>query len=84
MAEVEERFEAAVGVIQGLPKDGSFQPSNEMKLKFYAFYKQARDGPCVGARPSFWDVVARWANIFSNTFPPPAELSTMPGLILVK
>jgi len=69
---VEERFEAAVGVIQGLPKDGSFQPSNEMKLKFYAFYKQARDGPCVGARPSFWDVVARakhdaWAHLGQMT-----------------
>jgi len=59
MAELDAKFEAAVGVIQGLPKDGSFQPSNEMKLKFYGFYKQAREGPCNGARPSFWDVVAR-------------------------
>ena len=57
--ELDAKFEAAVGVIQGLPKDGSFQPSNEMKLKFYAFYKQAREGPCMGPRPSFWDVVAR-------------------------
>ena len=82
MAEVEERFEAAVGVIQGLPRDGSFQPSNEMKLKFYAFYKQAREGPCVGTRPGFWDVVARWANPRSHVSTP-AELSTMPGPILV-
>ena len=59
MAELDAKFEAAVGVIQGLPKDGSFQPSNEMKLKFYGFYKQAREGPCIGTRPSFWDVVAR-------------------------
>ena len=59
MAELDAKFEAAVGVIQGLPKDGSFQPSDEMKLKFYGFYKQAREGPCNGARPSFWDVVAR-------------------------
>ena len=59
MAELDAKFEAAVGVIQGLPKDGSFQPSNEMKLKFYGFYKQAREGVCTGARPSFWDVVAR-------------------------
>ena len=59
MAELDAKFEAAVGVIQGLPKDGSFQPSNEMKLKFYGFYKQAREGVCTGARPGFWDVVAR-------------------------
>ena len=59
MVELDAKFEAAVGVIQGLPKDGSFQPSNEMKLKFYGFYKQAREGPCTGARPGFWDVVAR-------------------------
>ena len=50
MAELDAKFEAAVGVIQGLPKDGSFQPSNEMKLKFYGFYKQAREGPCIRAR----------------------------------
>jgi len=65
---VDERFEAAVRVIQGLPRDGSYQPSNDMKLKFYAFYKQAREGPCIGPRPGFWDVVARakheaWAKL---------------------
>ncbi|XP_066441235.1 acyl-CoA-binding domain-containing protein 5-like [Eleutherodactylus coqui] len=54
------RFEAAVSVIQSLPKNGSFQPSNEMMLKFYSFYKQATLGPCNIQRPGFWDPVGRY------------------------
>ena len=30
--DLEKKFNAAVGVIQNLPKDGSFQTSNEMKV----------------------------------------------------
>uniref|UniRef100_A0A8C3TK58 Acyl-CoA-binding domain-containing protein 5 n=1 Tax=Catharus ustulatus TaxID=91951 RepID=A0A8C3TK58_CATUS len=55
------RFEAAVKVIQSLPKNGSFQPTNEMMLKFYSFYKQATQGPCNIPRPGFWDpIVLQW------------------------
>ncbi|KAM8967362.1 acyl-CoA-binding domain-containing protein 5 isoform 2-T2 [Pelodytes ibericus] len=54
------RFEAAVSVIQSLPKNGSFQPSNEMMLKFYSFYKQATQGPCNVPKPAFWDPVGRY------------------------
>ncbi|XP_053322918.1 acyl-CoA-binding domain-containing protein 5 isoform X2 [Spea bombifrons] len=54
------RFEAAVSVIQSLPKNGSFQPSNEMMLKFYSFYKQATQGPCNIPKPAFWDPVGRY------------------------
>ncbi|XP_030055140.1 acyl-CoA-binding domain-containing protein 5 isoform X2 [Microcaecilia unicolor] len=54
------RFEAAVKVIQSLPKNGSFQPSNEMMLKFYSFYKQATQGPCNVSRPGFWDPIGRY------------------------
>uniref|UniRef100_A0A8C5Q0Q1 Acyl-CoA-binding domain-containing protein 5 n=1 Tax=Leptobrachium leishanense TaxID=445787 RepID=A0A8C5Q0Q1_9ANUR len=54
------RFEAAVSVIQSLPKNGSFQPSNEMMLKFYSFYKQATLGPCNVSKPGFWDPVGRY------------------------
>lgn len=66
----QEKFKAAVNVIQSLPKDGSFQPSNEMKLKFYGHYKQATQGPCSQARPGFWDVIGRakhdaWASLGS-------------------
>ncbi|CAG0907042.1 unnamed protein product, partial [Cyprideis torosa] len=61
-------FEAAVRVIQTLPKEGPFTPSNETKLKFYAFFKQATEGPCTKSRPSLWDVVNRakhdaWAKL---------------------
>ncbi|XP_053118451.1 acyl-CoA-binding domain-containing protein 5 isoform X4 [Hemicordylus capensis] len=56
----ETRFEAAVKVIQSLPKNGSFQPTNEMMLKFYSFYKQATQGPCNIPRPGFWDPIGRY------------------------
>ncbi|XP_075408662.1 acyl-CoA-binding domain-containing protein 5 isoform X2 [Tenrec ecaudatus] len=56
----ETRFEAAVKVIQSLPQNGSFQPTNEMMLKFYSFYKQATEGPCKLSRPGFWDPIGRY------------------------
>ncbi|XP_010902024.2 acyl-CoA-binding domain-containing protein 5A isoform X2 [Esox lucius] len=55
----ELRFDAAVKVIQSLPPDGSFQPSNDMMLKFYSYYKQATLGPCNIPRPGFWDPVGK-------------------------
>jgi acyl-CoA-binding protein len=30
-----------------------------MMKEFYAYYKQATEGPCTIARPGFWDVVGR-------------------------
>uniref|UniRef100_A0A8C8DUL1 Acyl-CoA-binding domain-containing protein 5 n=1 Tax=Oryzias sinensis TaxID=183150 RepID=A0A8C8DUL1_9TELE len=59
---VRRRFEAAVKVIKSLPPDGPFQPSNDMMLKFYSYYKQATLGPCNIPRPGFWDAVgkAKW------------------------
>ncbi|XP_041824198.1 acyl-CoA-binding domain-containing protein 5A [Melanotaenia boesemani] len=56
------RFEAAVKVIKSLPPDGPFQPSNDMMLKFYSYYKQATIGTCNIPRPGFWDAVgkAKW------------------------
>ncbi|XP_059183191.1 acyl-CoA-binding domain-containing protein 5A [Centropristis striata] len=56
------RFEAAVKVIKSLPPDGPFQPSNDMMLKFYSYYKQATVGVCDIPRPGFWDAVgkAKW------------------------
>ncbi|XP_016406612.1 acyl-CoA-binding domain-containing protein 5A-like isoform X4 [Sinocyclocheilus rhinocerous] len=58
----EQRFNAAVRVIQNLPSNGSFQPSNDMMLKFYSYYKQATQGPCNIPRPGFWDPIgkAKW------------------------
>ncbi|TMS08995.1 Acyl-CoA-binding domain-containing protein 5A [Larimichthys crocea] len=56
------RFDAAVKVIKSLPPDGPFQPSNDMMLKFYSYYKQATVGACDIPRPGFWDAVgkAKW------------------------
>uniref|UniRef100_A0A8C7H7R2 Acyl-CoA-binding domain-containing protein 5 n=1 Tax=Oncorhynchus kisutch TaxID=8019 RepID=A0A8C7H7R2_ONCKI len=55
----ERRFDAAVKVIQSLPPDGSFQPSNDMMLKFYSHYKQSTLGPCNTPRPGFWDPMGK-------------------------
>ncbi|KAI5643719.1 acyl coA binding protein domain-containing protein [Phthorimaea operculella] len=59
---LEEKFNAAVNVIRSLPKSGSYQPSNELMLRFYSYYKQATEGPCDKPKPGFWDVVnrAKW------------------------
>ncbi|XP_078661362.1 acyl-CoA-binding domain-containing protein 5-like [Branchiostoma floridae x Branchiostoma belcheri] len=59
MAAAQARFDAAVKVIQSLPKNGSITPSHETMLTFYAYYKQATIGPCDISRPGFWDVVGR-------------------------
>ncbi|CAF1000951.1 unnamed protein product [Brachionus calyciflorus] len=56
---LEEQFKAACDAIQNLPKNGPFQPSNEMLLKFYAYYKQATQGPCKTSRPGIFKVVER-------------------------
>ncbi|CAG9573332.1 unnamed protein product [Danaus chrysippus] len=59
---LEEKFRAAVNVIRSLPKSGSYQPSNELMLRFYSYFKQATEGPCLKDKPGFWDVVnrAKW------------------------
>ncbi|XP_058057399.1 acyl-CoA-binding domain-containing protein 5A [Anopheles bellator] len=59
---IEERFNAAVNVIRGLPKNGPYQPSNDMLLRFYSYFKQAKQGKCCERKPAFWDVVnrAKW------------------------
>lgn len=58
----QEKFDAAVNVIRSLPKNGAYQPSHELQLRFYAYYKQATEGPCQQSKPAFWEVVkkAKW------------------------
>ncbi|XP_072749024.1 acyl-CoA-binding domain-containing protein 5-B [Anoplolepis gracilipes] len=58
----EEKFNAAVNVIRNLPKNGAYQPSHEIMLRFYSYYKQATEGPCQQSKPAFWEVVkkAKW------------------------
>lgn len=58
-ADLEDQFKAACDAIQNLPKNGPFQPSNEILLKFYGYYKQATAGPCKKARPSMFSVIER-------------------------
>ena len=57
MSDLKQRFEDAVSFVQSAT--GNFKPSNETKLEFYAFYKQATEGDATGSRPSFTDMVAR-------------------------
>jgi len=38
---------------------GPYQPTNDEKLKFYALYKQATEGPCSTQRPGFFDLVGK-------------------------
>lgn len=56
----QKRFQAAVDVIQKLPKNGSYRPSYKVMLRFYSLYKQAVCGPCTVPRPGFWDPVGRY------------------------
>lgn len=62
VSNTEEKFRAAVEIIKNLPKSGPIKPSNEVKLKFYSYYKQATEGPCELPKPGFWDIVnrAKW------------------------
>ncbi|XP_037088974.1 uncharacterized protein LOC119109455 isoform X2 [Pollicipes pollicipes] len=71
----QKQFDAAVHLIRGLPKNGPFQPSNDMKLKLYGFFKQATEGPCTQPAPSFWDLVgkAKWGAWKSLGDMPPEE-----------
>uniref|UniRef100_A0A8C0GF99 Acyl-CoA binding domain containing 4 n=1 Tax=Chelonoidis abingdonii TaxID=106734 RepID=A0A8C0GF99_CHEAB len=56
----QKQFQAAVRVIQGLPKNGSYRPSYEVMLRFYSYYKQATVGSCEIPRPGFWDPIGRY------------------------
>ena len=57
MSDLKAKFEEAVNYIQNA--EGDFQPSNEMKLEFYALYKQATEGDVSGKRPGMMDFVGR-------------------------
>ncbi|XP_062382597.1 acyl-CoA-binding domain-containing protein 5-B [Sardina pilchardus] len=56
------RFDAAVKVIENLPADGSYQPSQDMMRMFYSYYKQATHGPCDVPKPNSWNTEekAQW------------------------
>ncbi|KAF8525957.1 Acbp from Moniliophthora Perniciosa [Hysterangium stoloniferum] len=56
------KFDKAVEIVQGLPKEGPIQPSQDDKLYFYARYKQATIGDVNTNRPGMMDFVgkAKW------------------------
>jgi pimeloyl-ACP methyl ester carboxylesterase/acyl-CoA-binding protein len=60
IADLPQRFEAAVEKVRTAPTAGPMKPSNEMKLKMYALYRQAKDGDVQGKRPGMMDVVGRF------------------------
>ncbi|AXS83931.1 acyl-CoA-binding protein [Marinobacter sp. Arc7-DN-1] len=57
MSDLKTRFDEAVNYIQ--TAEGDVKPSNEMKLEFYALYKQATAGDASGKRPGMMDFVGR-------------------------
>lgn len=54
---IEDLFNIAVSIVRGLPKDGEFKPSDDLKLKFYAYFKQATHGPNDTPKPKFYQLV---------------------------
>ncbi|XP_071967312.1 acyl-CoA-binding domain-containing protein 4 isoform X3 [Engystomops pustulosus] len=56
----QRQFNAAVSVIQSLPKNGAYRPSYEEMLRFYSYYKQSTVGPCNIPRPGFWDPIGKY------------------------
>ncbi|KAE9552740.1 hypothetical protein FO519_004057 [Halicephalobus sp. NKZ332] len=56
---IDEVFNAAVDIVHGLPKEGPLSVSNTEKLKFYALYKQATEGPCGKSKPPFWQPIEK-------------------------
>ncbi len=66
MSDLKQKFDEAVNFVQS--GQGSGKPSNEMKLKFYALYKQATEGDVKGKKPGITDFVGRakysaWADL---------------------
>lgn len=57
MSDLKAKFDEAVQFIQ--TGKGDVQPSNELKLEFYALYKQATEGDVSGKRPGMMDFVGR-------------------------
>ncbi|KHJ83724.1 acyl CoA binding protein [Oesophagostomum dentatum] len=59
-ASIDDKFRAAVDIVQNLPKDGPVVTTTDEKLAFYSLYKQATVGPCNTSQPGFWNVVEKF------------------------
>jgi len=58
----QEKFDRAVTIVQGLPKEGPVKPNQEEQLAFYKYYKQATVGDVNIPRPGLLDFAgkAKW------------------------
>lgn len=54
---IEEVFQSAVSIVRNLPKEGSIKPSDDLKLKLYAYFKQATHGINDTPKPRFYQIV---------------------------
>ncbi|TKR67352.1 hypothetical protein L596_023518 [Steinernema carpocapsae] len=54
---LDEVFHAVVDIVHALPPSGPIKVSTDEKLKYYGLFKQATEGPCTRAKPSFWNVI---------------------------
>lgn len=52
-------FDKAAEYIANLPPKGDFVPSTEMRLEFYKYYKQAKEGDNSKEQPGMIQVEAR-------------------------
>ena len=57
MSDLKQQFDEAVSYVQNA--EGDFKPSNDLKLQFYALYKQATEGDVKGKKPGMLDQVGR-------------------------
>lgn len=57
MSDLKQQFDEAVNHVQSA--EGDFKPSNDLKLQFYALYKQATEGDVKGKKPGMLDQVGR-------------------------
>ncbi|KAG2387009.1 hypothetical protein C9374_002044 [Naegleria lovaniensis] len=55
--QLETEFKQAQQFVQSGPAES--EPSNEQKLLFYAYFKQATEGPNTGKRPGAFDLIKR-------------------------
>jgi len=56
---LDERFQAAVDIVQKLPKSGALTTSNDQKLNFYSLFKQSTIGNVNTERPGLFSPVER-------------------------
>lgn len=55
MSDIKKQFETAVKDVTTAKKE----PSNELKLRLYAHFKQGTEGDVVGDKPGFTDIKGR-------------------------